>query len=230
MRHSKTSSIAFLVMILSTGSAFAATSTDSGIELGFRTGYAFSAGHLGAVANGTDQDLGSYVSGQWPFWLDAGYRINSNWYIGGFFQYGVGFVNDDQQSGCRNANVDCSASDLRFGVMGRYHFTGIARLLPWVGYGIGWDRGSFSLHGSTVDGDTESTWSGMEFANFQVGADFTLPHRAIIAPFVSFSLGQFDNRTTTTRVASYTSTVDQDLVKQSLHEWIFIGVRVAIMP
>jgi len=102
--------------------------------------------------------------------------------------------------------------------------------VPWVGYGLGWERGSFSAHGSALDGDTEWVWSGMEFANFQLGADFMLPRRAIIAPFVSFSLGEYDNQTTTTRVGSVTRTTDQDLVKQSLHEWIFIGVRIAIMP
>jgi opacity protein-like surface antigen len=230
MRHSKVSGIAVLTTLLSATAAFAAGSSESGFELGFRTGYAFSAGHLGAVANGTDEDLGSYVSGQWPFWLDAGYRINSSWYLGGFFQYGVGFVNDDQQSTCRNANVDCSASDLRFGVMGRYHFARVAQLLPWVGYGLGWERGAFSIHGNTVDGDTESTWSGMEFANFQLGIDFTLPRRATIGPFISYSLGQFDNHTTNTRLGAVTRTTDQDLAKQSLHEWIFIGVRIAILP
>lgn len=230
MRHSSISRFAFIATILSTVPAVAASSGDSGLEIGFRTGYAFSAGHLGAVANGTDEDLSSYVSGQWPFWLDVGYRINSSWYLGGYFQYGVGFVNDDHQRVCRDANVDCSASDLRLGIMGRYHFGPVAGTLPWVGYGIGWDRASFSMHGNTVDGDVDSVWSGMEYANFQFGVDFELPHRATIAPFISFSLGEFDNQTTTIRLGSTSQTTDQNLAKQSLHEWIFIGVRVAIAP
>ena len=48
----------------------------SGIEIGARLGYAFSAGHLGAPPNGTDNPLGDYVGGQVPLWLDAGYRFN----------------------------------------------------------------------------------------------------------------------------------------------------------
>jgi opacity protein-like surface antigen len=230
MRHSSISRFAFIATILSTVPAFAASSGDSGLEIGFRTGYAFSAGHLGAVAGDIDRDLGSYVSGQWPFWLDLGYRINSSWYVGGFFQYGVGFVNDDQQSGCRNADVDCSASDLRVGIMGRYHFGLVARTLPWVGYGIGWERAKFSMRGTSVDTDGDLVWSGMEFANFQLGVDFALPHRSTIAPFISVSLGEFDNQTTTWRLISTSQTRDQSLAKQSLHEWIFIGVRVAIAP
>jgi opacity protein-like surface antigen len=230
MRHSSISRFAFIATILSTVPAFAASSSDSGLEIGFRTGYAFSAGHLGAVSGGTDEDLSSYVSGQWPFWLDLGYRINSSWYVGGYFQYGVGFVNDDDQSGCRLSDVDCSASNMRFGIMGRYHFGPVARTLPWVGYGIGWDRTKFSAHGASLDADLDLTWSGMEFANFQLGFDFELPHRATIAPFISVSLAEFDNLSSTRRLGSISQTRDESLAKQSLHEWIFIGVRVAIAP
>ncbi len=230
MRHSSICHLAFIATILSTAPALAASSGDSGLELGVRTGYAFSAGHLGAVANGTDENLSSYVSGQWPFWLDVGYRINTSWYVGGFFQYGIGFVNDDEQRGCRNANVDCSASNLRVGIMGRYHFGPLSRTLPWVGYGVGWERGTFSVEGNSVDGDLDSTWSGMEFANFQLGVDFELARRATIAPFISFSLGQYDSLTTTTRLGSFSQTTESNLAKQSLHEWIFIGVRFAIAP
>jgi hypothetical protein len=99
----------------------------SGAEVGVRTGYAFAAGHTGARANSDDQNLGDWISGQWPIWIDAGYRFNPNLYLGGYFQYGFGSVNDDHQVdqllsiSCRSANVDCSASDTRLGVMGRYH-------------------------------------------------------------------------------------------------------------
>lgn len=230
MQYRNVARLSLLATLLATAPAIAASSDDSGLELGFRTGYAFSAGHIGAVADGMDEDLSSFVSGQWPLWFDLGYRINASWYVGGYFQYGFGFVNDDHQSGCRNANVECSASDLRFGIMGRYHLGRLASTLPWVGYGLGWERASFSAHGTTVDGDRDWTWSGMEFANFQLGVDFELPHRTTIAPFISYSLGQFDNQTTTTHLGSFSETVDQNLAKQSLHEWIFIGVRVAIAP
>jgi hypothetical protein len=231
MRKSRTSRLVFVTAFLSATPALAAGSGDSGFELGVRTGYAFSAGHLGAPPDGMDEHVGDYVSGQWPFWIDAGYRLDHSLYLGAFFQYGVGFVNDDRQDYCRNANVDCSASDVRFGVMGRYHFSPVRQASPWLGYGLGWEWGSFSSHQSLIGStNTEYTWSGWEYANLQVGVDFQLPHRAVIAPFISFSLGEFNNLTTTVKGGSTTTTTNQDLAKTSLHEWIFIGVRIAIMP
>jgi opacity protein-like surface antigen len=231
MRASSTFHIAFASALLATPPAVAASRGDSGFEVGIRTGYAFSAGHLGAPPNGNDGNVSDYVSGQWPFWLDLGYRFGHSLFVGGYFQYGVGFVNDDQQSGCRNANVDCSASDVRLGAMGRYHFAAAGRLSPWIGYGFGYEWGSFSLRQSILgSSSTDSSWSGFELANFQLGADVQLPRRAVIAPFISLSLGRFETAATTTRTGSTTTTVDQDVAKKSLHEWILIGVRIAVMP
>ena len=48
-------------------------------------GYAFSAGHVGAPPERTDQHLGDFVGGQFPLWLDAGYRFNRELYLGGYF-------------------------------------------------------------------------------------------------------------------------------------------------
>ena len=108
-------------------------------------------------------------------------------------------MNDDQQSLCRNANVDCSASDLRLGIMGRYPPAGPAPLSPWVGAGIGYEWGTYSLHQrSSATADTDFGWSGFEFANLQLGADYSVAQRVVVAPFVSVSIGQFRQRSTTT--------------------------------
>jgi len=222
---------AFAVTFTLASAAFAAEQPTSGVEIGARLGYAFSAGHLGAPPNGTDQNLGDFVGGQFPIWLDAGYRFNRELYLGGYFQYGFGVVNDDRQDLCRNANVNCSASDLRLGIMGRYHLPLFALASPWVGAGIGYEWGSFSLHQSVLGNtDTDSTWSGFEFANLQVGVDFPIAHRIVLAPFASVSIGQFGHLSTTTSNGNQSATNDQDLEKTSLHEWILIGVRVAFAP
>src|SRR6187551_341261 len=134
---------AALVAALPTG-ASAAELPAPGLEIGARVGYAFSAGNIGAPPNGTDQNLSDFVSGQWPLWLDLGYRFTPSWYVGGFFQYGFGTVNEDEQPGCRNANVTCSASDVRAGLMGRYQFAVAGPLLPWLGFGVGYEWGSFA--------------------------------------------------------------------------------------
>ena len=224
---------AFAVTFTLASSAFAAEQPTSGVEIGARLGYAFSAGHLGAPPNGTDQNLGDYVGGQFPIWLDAGYRFNRELYLGGYFQYGFGVVNDDRQDLCRNANVNCSASDLRLGIMGRYHLPLLAPASPWVGAGIGYEWGSFSQRFSILGNnpDVDSTWSGFEFANLQLGVDFAIAHRIALAPFLSVSIGQSRHvSTTTSNGGNQSSTTDQDLEKTSLHEWILIGVRVAFAP
>jgi len=223
--------LAVLALLVSAAPASAAEPPGPGFEIGVRTGYAFAAGRLGAVPNGTDNDLGDYINGQWPLWLDAGYRLTPEIYLGGYFQYGVGFVNDDQQTTCRNANVDCSASDVRLGLMGIYRFAPVWRVSPWLGYGVGYEWGDFSFNQSILgSSNTDSSWSGFEFANLQAGADFHVSSRLSLAPFISLSLGQFRSTSTTTSAGSTTTTTDQDLAKKSLHEWIFIGVRLAFMP
>ena len=206
-----------------------------GFEIGARVGYAFSAGNIGAVANGTDQNVSDFVSGQWPLWLDLGYRFTPNWYLGGFFQYGFGVVNEDEQAVCRNANVNCSASDVRLGVMGRYQFAVGGPVLPWLGLGVGYEWGSFSLRGPilTVDTASEQSRSGFEFANFQAGADYYLAPRVTVAPFISVSVGQYQSVSTTTTIGTtttITTTTEEDLAKKSLHEWILIGLRFGFMP
>jgi opacity protein-like surface antigen len=219
-------------LTLAAGStAGAAEQAASGIEIGARLGYAFSAGHLGAPPNGTDNPLGDYVGGQVPVWLDAGYRFNHDFYLGAYFSYGFGVVNDDRQNVCRNANVDCSASDLRVGLMGRVHLPPLAQLSPWLGLGVGYEWGSFTLEQSAIGStSTDSSWSGFEFANLQVGADYKVASKVVIGPFVSVSIGQFRHLSTTLTTGNNEGTTDQDLAKTSLHEWILIGARVAFAP
>jgi len=221
----------FVALLTWAAPALAAGPDGQGFEIGVRTGYAFSAGRLGAPPNGTDYDVGDYVTGQWPIWIDAGYRLNPNVYLGGYFQYGFGFVNDDSQDYCRSADVDCSASDVRLGVMARYHFMPAWRFSPWAGLGFGYEWGKFSVNQSLIsESDTDWSWHGFEFMNLQAGADYRFAHRFVVAPFVSVSLGQFRKMAQTTTVGSTTRTDKYNVAKESLHEWILIGVRVAVMP
>jgi outer membrane protein W len=203
----------------------------SGAEVGVRTGYAFAAGHIGARANSNDENLGDWISGQWPIWIDAGYRFNPNLYLGGYVQYGFGSVNDDRQTLCRNANVDCSASDTRLGVTGRYHFVPAWQFSPWVGLGFGYEWASLSIHESVFSITRERSWSGFELANLQVGADYEIASRFVLSPFISLSFDQYrylSDRTTAAGVVTVRN--EGSPAKESVHEWILIGVRAAFQP
>jgi hypothetical protein len=221
-------------LLTSSATATAATAADltaPGFEVGARLGYGFSAGSTGAAPNVPDNDVSSYVSGQWPIWLDAGYRFGGPLYLGGFFQYGFGTVNNADQNGCRNANVDCSASDMRLGIMGRYRLPAIMLAQPWLGLGVGYEWGSFSVRQSVVGNtNTDASWSGFEFANLQGGADFRIAQKVALGPFISFSLGQFQSTSTTTTNGNTSTTTERDLTDKSLHEWFLVGARVAFMP
>ena len=217
--------------LLAASPALAGDGTGPGFELGLRTGYAFSAGHIGAPPNGNDSALGDVISAQIPLWLDVGYRLNSDFYLGGYFQYGFGLVNDDRQNLCRNGNVDCSASDIRLGVMGRYALGTLGQTIPWVGLGIGYEWTKFSVHQSVLaSSTTDSTSSGFEIANLQFGLDYALTRDVRIAPFLSVSFGQYQSASTKTDAGAVTTTVDQDYDKKSVHEWILIGARFAFAP
>ena len=225
--------IVFGAALLAASTARAAEPAQSGIEIGLRTGYAFAAGNRGATPNQTDAAVGDYVAGQVPLWLDVGYRLNGAVYLGGFAQYGFGIVNDDRQDGCRLDNVSCSASDVRLGVMGRYHLPAISQLSPWLGFGVGYEWATFSINTSgPVLGptNTDVTWSGFEFANLQLGADYHVAPKVALAPFVSVSFGQYRHVSGNTTVGTTTTTMDEDVTATSIHEWILIGVRAAFMP
>jgi hypothetical protein len=227
----KTLFVALTTLLLAAPTSLAFAESASGLEFGVRTGYAFSAGHLGAAPGEADDRVSDWVTGQLPLWVDAGYRFNPFFYLGGYFQYGFSSVNDDQRSLCRNANVDCSASDVRLGIMGRYHLAPAWPLAPWVGLGLGYEWGAFSVHQSALgNSDTDSSWSGFEILNLQAGADYRLGRGFVLAPFISFSLGQYQSRKDTTTVGSITTSTEQDLEHKSFHEWILLGVRAAFTP
>ena len=220
-----------LAALLLGSPALGADISPRGFEIGVRTGYAFAAGDTGATDTLPDRAVGDYVSGVWPLWIDAGYRLSRQLYLGGYFQYGFGFVNEDRQDLCRTADVDCSASDTRLGLMFRYHFAPAWPLSPWAAYGFGYEWGGFSLRQSIIGStSTDYDWSGFELMNLQVGADYALPHGLVIAPFLSFSLGQFRSLSTTTKAGNTTTTTEEDIEGHSLHEWILIGVRFAFRP
>ena len=223
--------IVFAAALLAASTARAAEPAQSGFEIGVRTGYAFAAGDRGATPTQSDQPVGDYVAGQVPLWLDVGYRLNGAVYLGGFVQYGFGIVNDDRQDGCRIDNVNCSASDTRLGLMGRYHLPVGGQLSPWLGFGVGYEWATFSLNQSVIgSSSTDATWSGFEFANLQVGADYHVAPKVALAPFVSVSFGQFRHTSTETTTGMTTTTMDEDVTETSVHEWILFGVRAAFMP
>jgi outer membrane protein len=185
---------------------------DHGMSLGIRTGFGLPLGE--AAANAA---LNKTFSGQIPAMVDAGYRINPNIYVGGYFGYGFGLVSSDTCA----SGASCSASVMRFGANVHYHFLPNESFDPWVGLGVGYEKMSFSAEAGGAK--TEGGYHGFEFANLQAGADFKATPAMRIGPFVSFSLSQYSTADVT--VPGSSLKFQGSIADKSFHEWLLLGVR-----
>jgi outer membrane protein W len=208
---------------LAASSTALADPTASGIEVGLRAGYSLPLGNLdGGAGNGAPADkLSDTISGRIPIWIDAGYRINPNMYVGAFFQYGIVSLASNAFGSCGTTGISCSAHDIELGAMFAYHLMPDQTIDPWAGIGIGYESlsGSASVNGSSVGG---ASFSGFQFANIQIGADYKVMPNLGIGPFASFALGSYGSESTTDQNGNSTSVQN---FNSSLHEWLTFGVR-----
>jgi hypothetical protein len=214
-----------IVSLASAASAQTAPGKPDGLALGLRLGYALPMGKLAeptasAMNAGTGGDLSDVVSGMIPIWLDVGYRLNPNVFIGGFFQYGFGIVNKDKNPNCDS----CSAHDIAFGADVHYHITPAASFDPWVGAGIGYEI--LGLKSSTSvplvgNVDISTSVSGLQFLTLQAGGDFKATPDFAVGPFVNFALGQYSSASATVNSMERSD----DIQSKALHEWLTIGAR-----
>lgn len=193
----------------------------SAIELGLRLGYGIPMGTL------TSTDLGPFgkidikqsdvFKGQIPIWLDVGYRINPNIYVGGYLSYGIGMLNKDYTKGaCDQPGVSCSASLINLGVMGAYHLMPDQSFDPWVGVGVGYEIAKFKESSGSTEGG--GSYSGLTFLNLQAGGDYKVDPAFGIGPFISLAIGQYGS-------CSLDSGKDCKLDQKTLHEWFTIGAK-----
>lgn len=194
------------------GSARADGGSGSAVQLGLRTGYALP---LGSLAGGTNGDLSNFVTGMVPIWLDAGYRLNPNLYIGADFMYGITFINNDK-TGCGMSGANCSSNDVMFGIDAHYHFMPDAQFDPWAGVGVGYEILGFG------EGSSSGNFNGFQFLNLQGGADYKVTPQLGVGPFLMFSLGQFSSCSESSMGMSAGSCT---ITQQAMHEWLTIGVR-----
>jgi hypothetical protein len=207
-------------------------------EAALRTGYGVPLGKATADAS---LDMSEAIAGQIPIWLEAGARIRERVFLGAYFSYGFGFLGSTYSDACHDAataatsrvELTCSSSDLRLGALALYHFGQPREIHAWLGGGIGYEFWSLnqSIANGTQSADLSSTAHGFEVLSIQFGGDFPVAGGFVLAPFVTLTLAQFGSVTgscsgdctgITTRSASIT--------EKSFHEWLFFGVRVAVLP
>lgn len=207
--------------VLFTGNSARADATPTGIEVGLRSGYALPLGDIqGAPSGGQAPALGDTFSGMIPIWVDAGYRLNPNMMIGGFFQYGIGMINTSKATGCSTSGVSCSGSDMMFGVQFHYHLMPDQTIDPWAGIGVGYEIASVSesAGGQSAGG----SYSGFQFVNLQVGGDYKVMPNLGVGPFIMFSLGEFSGCSYSGAASSLGSC---NINNTAMHEWLTFGIR-----
>ncbi len=189
-----------------------------GVSVGLRVGWAFP---IGSVA--TDDSLASNFDGILPIWFDAGYRISPEVYLGGYFQWGVGFMSSDV---CVAPLTACSGDDVRFGVTLQWHVKSALRagawadvFDPWLGVGTGYEVATITLE-KGVD-KSHVSYRGFEFASLQLGGDYLGLGSMRIGGFASFSLGEY-SRTT---VSVPTGPTSHPISDPALHAWLILGLR-----
>lgn len=192
-----------------------------GFSLGGRVGYALPMGSIAKDASlDGATDLSRTASGMVPFWLDAGYRIDPHWYVGGYFQLGLVSTAGDL---CRRAAGQnaCSSSgtNLRFGAMARYTFKPDARVAPWIGASSGYEVLNVSVTVGKVSADASA--KGWELAGLHLGADIHVAPAVVIGPVVSASIGQYTSQSWSQPNGSGSS----DFTNTSLHHWVSLGFR-----
>ena len=204
----------------------------TGIELGVRAGYALPLGNAAGssssmvtsggttiVTTSTGASLSDIVSGQIPLWVDAGYRITPNFYVGGFVQYGFAFIPNNASTGCGQSGVSCSGHDVMFGVDAHYHIMPGAPFDPWVGVGFGYEILTISLSEASQSGDVSV--SGWQFVNFQVGGDYHVTPSFGVGPFAARSLGPYSS----VSESAGSNSTSNDVANKVMHEWLTLGLR-----
>jgi hypothetical protein len=206
--------------VVFSGNPARADATPTGIEVGLRTGYAIPVGNIQQ-----SMPLADPVIGTIPIWIDAGYRFHPNAMIGAFFQYGIGLVNGGKGEGriCGGGS-DCSASDMLFGVQFHYHLLPDQTIDPWGGVGFGYEILGLDDPGTANSAGVGGTsYSGFQFVNLQIGADYKFKPNLGVGPFMMFSLGEYSR-------CSYTSSGNCTIPSGAMHEWLTLGIRVAYEP
>jgi hypothetical protein len=182
-----------------------------GLELGARLGYGLALGNIADKVSLSDN-----VTGQIPLWIDAGYRITPNLYVGAYGQMAYTIVGDQ---GC-TSEEKCTARDAKVGANVHYHFLPQGTFDPWVGVGAGYEW--LTISGLDHGKDASATLRGFELLNLQVGGDYRLGQHAALGPYASFALGQYSQGSKATEGQP---TVSGDVKNTAMHEWLTFGVR-----
>ncbi len=142
----------------------------AGPEFGLRGAY--------AVANESGTAIGDAFNYLVPLWVDAGWRVNPNLFLGAFVAYGIGLEKDRPRT---------SGRDIRFGIQAQVNTSLEKRVALWAGLGVGYEFLDVTSSGMTA--------YGWEFLHAQAGMDISTGTPIRVGPFAAFTVGEFMRET-----------------------------------
>jgi hypothetical protein len=203
------------------GSALAADPPASGVEIGIRGGYLVP---FGSRVQG--EPLDRTVDRAIPVYLDLGYRLAPNLYVGVLASY-ARLALDKAGIGCNTQFVDgpgdCWGAGYRIAADVQWR-------VPLGLHAVGWAAGGAGIEWITLDfqsgcfgGRFERTDSGFELGHVELGGGWRVEPRLVIGPFVSYAAGLY--RTSTARGSGCNG--GGDIPDKSVHGSLVAGLRAS---
>jgi hypothetical protein len=180
------------------------TVTKSGVSFGLRVGVAFPGGMVSqpdpvVLSTGDASDAFGVMI---PVTLDLGYRLTPHWYLGAYLS--IGYVTGTNCDSIDTAVTSCSYTDYRFGFDVQYNILPDRMFQPWIGLGAGWEVAN-QFQSDDVDGESQSSASGIEFGHVDVGLDWRFLDHDKLGVYFLTSFADYDD--------GY------------VHEWYMVGLR-----
>lgn len=201
-----------------------------GLEIGLRVGAGLGAGVVLHRAS-TNEDVKLIDQGTivLPLTLEVGYRVNPLFYVGAFGTWSWISPRKDSKSFCTDQTDTCSVSNSMIGADVRFHPMPELGADPWISLGAGYEWARDRATAGPVE--AKSMFSGMQWVNLGIGADFTVAPKLTVGPYANATLGQYTHLSRTVTGAGPAS-VDldgpvDDFGEKRVHSWISLGVRGA---
>lgn len=211
-----------------------------GFQNALRLGFEIPFGDVPVRGGGFPLDVDSlddYVDFRVPIWLDLGFRIDPNWWVGPNVQVGVGPAG----GGCPGT-VDCFWTDFRLGFSAKYHYLPTSRWDPWVGLGFNWEwletaaSSEFPVLVGTPPVTVNQTFRFRRNLNgpqivLDAGADYYLGSSVALGPYFATNVGWFvQDSVQCPADAPVTCPVGTGVASPAFHGGIGIGVRGRFGP
>jgi hypothetical protein len=203
-----------------------------GFQMAARVGLRFPAGK---ATNAPGDTLEHRYSYQLPLQLDVGYKLSPLVHLGGYlgFAYGAegsapsidGYCEDDDSD--LTNDVSCNVFDYRTGLQAQIHFLPSSKYNPWLGYGIGLEAASQTLHDKPRKFKENTLTVGATYAKLDGGMDFRGRDGFGFGFYSEAAIGRyFHSRTEINGYTRYAGPIDE----QAWHVWLGGGVRAELFP